>query len=94
MQSGSAVTSGSFLFENYDGLNGLLTQVPVEDYLFSVDHTTHISTVTSGQSLLEGDGTIRLTVVAPDMIETAVRPSGGTDFVVVEVKDITDVDAG
>ena len=92
-QSGSAVTSGSFLFDNYDGLSGLLTRGPLEDYLFSVDHTTHISTVTSGQSLLEGDGTIRLTVVAPDMIETAVRPSGGSEFVVVEVKDITDVDA-
>lgn len=93
MQSGTAVTNGSFLFENYDGLDGLLTRVPIEDYGFSVDHDTHVSTVTSGQSLLVGDGTIRLTIVAPDMMETAVQVAGSDEFVVVEVKDITDIDA-
>lgn len=92
-QSGVGTNFATLVFEGFEGLTGELEVVPDIPYAFTVDLTTLTSTVTAGQSFLEGSGTIRRRVIAPNMIEVAVQPEGAADFQVVGVSDITDVDA-
>lgn len=92
IQTGISTSGGDLLFRNYKGLNGLLRRVPTEPFRFTVNEATLVSTVLSGEADLVGDGIIRRRIISPNVFEVAVRPSGATEFQVLGVTDITDVD--
>ncbi len=92
IQTGVSTSAGELLFRNYKGLNGLLRRVPAEPFRFTVNEATLVSTVLSGEADLVGDGVIRRRVISPNVFEVAVRPRGATEFQVLGVTNISDVD--
>lgn len=92
VQTGTGTNRGSFLFDGFRGLSGEVFLVPDVPYGFNVELATLTSSVTSGQNYIQGDGTLRRRIVAPNLIETALQAPGAADFVVVGVTDIRDED--
>lgn len=92
VQTGFSDNTGKLLFANYHGFTGLAERIPVIPFGFNVVEATLVSTVTSGESLLVGDGTLRTRIVDPNVFEVAVRPAGATDFEVVGPHGIPDED--
>lgn len=85
IENGTGTNRGSLVFSNYRGLNGRVRLAPDLPFAFTIVQATHTSTITSGRSFLEGDGTLRRQVIGPNQIETAVRPAGNADFQFVGV---------
>lgn len=92
-QAGTSTVSGTLSFANFEGLTGEMLIVPDLPFTFTVEHATLISEVTSGRVFYEGEGTVRRSILSPNIFETAVRPTGSSEFQVVGTTDITDIDA-
>ncbi len=80
IENGTGTNRGSLVFSNYRGLNGTVRLVPDTPFAFTVAQATQTSTITAGQSFLEGQGSVRRRVVGPNQIETSVRPEGSAEF--------------
>lgn len=77
--TGTAFKQGRFTLAQYRGLTGIC------DVSTPVGETFAGSSVLAGQLLFAGNGTSRLTVVAPDQVEVAVSPAEGQPFQVLQV---------
>jgi hypothetical protein len=80
--NGTQSYNGTISYRDVDGLTGTVTVSTPIALVFS--GSTRSYQVTDGQVLISGNGTVRLTVVAPNTVEVAREdPPGSGTFVVI-----------
>lgn len=82
--AGTSASNGNLEFQDFRGLTGTVQVSSGQPVAFTADFATEVTTVTAGQIFYKGDGTLRLTVVAPNQMEVALQPPGASVFTPVQ----------
>lgn len=77
-------TDGTIVFNNYRTLTGSVQVINTEPWVYTFPIPGGPVTLSAGGGLVQGNGAIRRTVVAPNVIRTEVQPAGSSTFTPVQ----------
>jgi len=77
-------TDGTIVFNNYRTLTGSVQVINTEPWIYTFPLPNGPVTLSAGGGLVQGNGAIRRTVVAPNVIRTEVQPAGSSTFTPVQ----------
>ncbi len=76
-------TGGTILFNNFRTLTGSVDVINTQPWVYTLALPAGNVTLTAGGGLVQGNGAIRRTVIAPNTIQTELQTAGGAEFTVI-----------